>query len=76
MNQSIYIGNLPADATEQEIRDLFSPFGEITRVHLVEGKNFGFVEMEKEASAAAITALHDSDLRGNKLTVNEARPRA
>ena len=78
---SIYVGNLPFQATEDEIRNHFSPHGEVHRVHLVTDREtgrprgFGFVEMDDEAGRAAIEALNGQDFGGRPLTINEARPR-
>lgn len=79
---NIYVGNLAPEATEQELNDMFAPFGAITSVAIIKDKisgqtrGFGFVEMaEKEAGTAAIAALNGKDLKGRPLTVNEARPK-
>jgi len=80
MSKNIYVGNLPWSATEDEIRDAFSQFGEVTRVSLVNDqetgrfRGFGFVEMDSGGDEA-ITALDGSDFGGRTLKVNEARPR-
>lgn len=80
MSKNIYVGNLPWSATEDEIRDAFSQFGEVTRVSLVNDqetgrfRGFGFVEMDSGGDEA-ITALDGSDFGGRALKVNEARPR-
>ena len=79
---NIYVGNLARTATEDDLREAFKPFGEITSVSIIkdkfsgESKGFGFVEMAKKAEAdAAMTALNGKDFMGNALTVNEARPK-
>jgi len=73
---------MSCNITEQEVRDLFTPHGPVTSVHLVMDKlsglprGFGFVTMETKAGAqAAIQTLHGSSVDGRSLTVNEARPR-
>lgn len=80
--KSIYVGNLPFSATEEEVKDLFSGFGEVSRVHLVNDREtgrprgFGFVEMPDDDSAQkAIESLDQSDLGGRTLRINEAQPR-
>lgn len=81
MPTSIYVGNLPFDATESDIRDLFSTYGAVDSVNLIidretgRPRGFGFVEMSS-GGKAAIEALHHSSLGGRSLTVNVARPRA
>lgn len=80
---SIYIGNLPYDATEDQVVDLFKPFGEVNRAALVKDREtgrprgFGFVEMPNDDEArAAIEGLSGKDYEGRPLTVNEARNRS
>lgn len=54
MTKSLYVGNLPWSATEDDVRDLFAPYGEVTSVKLVSdretgrARGFGFVEMASE----------------------------
>jgi RNA recognition motif-containing protein len=79
---NIYIGNLPFNAAEDELRELFAAFGQVDTVSLIKDKytgqsrGFGFVEMPnlKEAQAA-IAGLNGTDFMGRNLTVNPARPR-
>jgi len=80
---NIYAGNLSYDVTEQDLRQTFEAFGEVTSVRIItdkysgKSKGFGFVEMpEKGDGESAINSLNDKDLKGRKLTVNEARPRS
>lgn len=78
--KKIYVGNLPFSATEDECREMFSEFGEVASVNLITDREtgrprgFGFVEMESGADEA-IQALHQKDMGGRSLNVNEARPR-
>ncbi len=80
MSKRIYVGNLPFSATDDEVRSLFAEFGDVTEVHLVTDRDtgrprgFGFVEMADGADEA-IQALHQKDMDGRALNVNEARPR-
>ena len=79
--KSIYVGNLPYSATEQEVRDLFGSYGEVKLVKLVidretnRPKGFGFVEMDDAAAQEAIQALDGQEFGGRRLRVNEARER-
>jgi RNA recognition motif-containing protein len=79
--KSIYVGNLPFSATEEEIRNLFSPFGAVHGVKLVSDREtgrprgFGFVEMDDVAAASAISALNGKEVGGRSLRINEARER-
>ncbi len=79
---NIYIGNLAREVTEDELRALFEPFGEVTRVVIIkdrysgESRGFGFVEMPSRAAAEkAMKELDGKEFRGRNLKVNEARPR-
>jgi len=80
MSKKIYVGNLPFSASEAEVRDLFSEFGTVETVNLITDRDtgrprgFGFVEMGDGADEA-IQALHQKDMDGRSLNVNEARPR-
>ena len=80
MSKNIYVGNLPWSTTEEEVRDAFAQFGEVTQVSLINDhesvrfRGFGFVEMDSGGDEA-ITALDGSDFGGRVLKVNEARPR-
>ena len=79
---NIYIGNLPFNATEDEIREVFAAFGQVNSVTIIKDKmsgrsrGFGFVEMAEDAeSQNAIQALNGKDFKGRGMVVNEARPR-
>ncbi|HWP94018.1 MAG TPA: RNA-binding protein [Thermodesulfobacteriota bacterium] len=79
---NIYVGNLSRDVTEDDLRQLFGGFGQITSVNIIkdkfsgESRGFGFVEMpDKESAQAAINGLNGKELKGRTLNVNEARPR-
>ncbi len=79
---SIYVGNLPFSASEDELREMFAAFGAVQSVTLINDREtgrprgFGFVEMEPSAAAAAIQALNGSDMGGRALRINEAQERA
>jgi RNA recognition motif-containing protein len=79
---NIYVGNIPRGVTENELRELFQAFGEISSASVIkdkfsgESRGFGFVEMpNKEEGQKALSALNGKDFKGRPLTVNEARPR-
>ncbi len=80
--KSIYVGNLPFSAKEDEIRDLFAGYGEVQAVKFVMDREtgrfrgFGFVEMEDAGAAKAIEALDGKDFGGRTLRDNEAKERA
>jgi cold-inducible RNA-binding protein len=78
----IYVGNMPYGVTEEDLKQSFSAFGEVTSVTIIkdkmsgQSKGFGFVEMASaEQGQAAISGMNEKELKGRKLNVNEARPR-
>jgi RNA recognition motif-containing protein len=78
----LYVGNLSYQATEQELNDLFSSYGEISSVNIVKdkftgrAKGFAFVEMNDDSNAqSAISSLNETEFKQRKLIVNEAKPR-
>jgi len=79
---NIYVGNLAFRTTEDDLRQLFGEYGEVSSVKIISdretgrSRGFGFVEMPNQAEAeAAINAINDTDVGGRNLRVNEARPR-
>jgi RNA recognition motif-containing protein len=79
--KTIYLGNLPFAASEDDVRELFGRHGDVAGVSLINdretgrSRGFGFVEMEPEAATKAIEALDGTDFGGHTLRVNEARDR-
>ncbi|MFC2032603.1 RNA recognition motif domain-containing protein [Chloroflexota bacterium] len=78
----IYVGNLSYEVTEEDLRQEFGAFGEVTSVSVITDrdsgrpKGFGFVEMGTKSEAeAAITSLNGKTLKDRTIVVNEARPR-
>jgi len=82
MSKSIYVGNLPWSANEEQVQDLFAEYGSVLSVKLISdretgrARGFGFVEMEDGEADAAIEALDNFSFGGRTLRVNEAKPRA
>lgn len=79
---NIYVSNLPYRLSNEELRDIFAAYGEVSRVKIVKdketnrSKGFGFVEMPNDDEGKmAIAELNDKDVGGRALRVNEARPR-
>ena len=79
---NIYVGNLSRDVTEDELRQEFTAFGEVTSVSIIkdrysgQSRGFGFVEMASKSEAeAAIAGLKGKTLKERTLDVSEARPR-
>ncbi len=73
--KSLYVGNLPYEVTEDDLRDLFAEFGPVEGARVIEGKGFGFVDIPEERAAEAIAAVNGRDFRGRVVRVDEARPR-
>jgi len=80
---NIYIGNMSFETTEDQLRQAFEGFGEVSTVKIItdrdngQPRGFAFVEMSAENEAtAAISGLNGHELNGRALNVNEARPRA
>ena len=79
---NIYVGNISSQLTEEELKEAFAAYGELSSVRLIKDKytgeprGFGFVEMPEKAEAeAAMAGLNGKEFKGKELVVNEARPR-
>ena len=82
MAKKLYVGNLTYETTDNDLQNLFAPFGTVQSAQVIidrdtgRSKGFGFVEMNSgEEAQAAINALNEKETNGRKLTVNEAKPR-
>lgn len=80
---NIYVANLAITTTEDDLRQLFAPYGLVDTIHVVidrdtgRCKGFGFVEMpDRQAAEAAIVGLRGQEFAGRTLTVSEAKGRA
>ena len=80
--KSLFVGNMNFQTTESDLRALFEPFGQVTRVHMAmdretgRARGFAFVEMPNDEEAAkAIAGLDGKEAGGRNLKVNEARPK-
>jgi cold-inducible RNA-binding protein len=79
--KKMYVGNIPYSATEEDLRRLFSEYGEVESLKIIQdqftgrSKGFGFIEMVNEEDAKkAIATLNGKDFNGKSLTVAEAKP--
>ncbi|MBN1898027.1 MAG: RNA-binding protein [Spirochaetes bacterium] len=81
MAKKIYVGNIPFQTSEDDLKELFEKHGTVlsakivTDRHTGRSRGFGFVEMEDDDAIKAIEALNGSDFSGRPLRVNEARER-
>lgn len=82
MGRRLYVGNLPYSATDEDLTELFSRAGAVANVHVMRdqatgrARGFAFVEMTTdEAAQKAIDELHEYQMDGRALVVNEARPK-
>jgi cold-inducible RNA-binding protein len=80
--KSLFVGNMSFQSTESDLRALFEPFGQITRIHMAmdretgRARGFAFVEMPNDEEATkAMAGLDGKELGGRNLKVNEARPK-
>jgi len=79
---NIYAGNLSRETTEDDLREAFEAFGQVSTATIIqdrfsgESRGFGFVEMpSKDEAQTAIDEMNGKDLKGRAITVNEARPK-
>ena len=79
---NMYVGNLSYNVTEEELRGIFSEYGEVSSVNIItdkysgQSKGFGFVEMPDNSEAdKAIKALNGTSVKDRAIKVNQARPR-
>jgi len=72
--KSLYVGNLPYSSNEQDLFDAFAAYGP-SQVRIVEGRGFGFIDVEAEKADAAVAAMDGATLGGRTLRVNEAQPK-
>jgi RNA recognition motif-containing protein len=71
----LYVGNLSYSVRNEELRELFAQYGEVKQANVIEGKGFGFVEMNSvEESERARKGLNGSEFKGRALRIEEARP--
>ena len=77
---NIYVGNISWGMSDQDLENLFAEHGTVTSAKIItdrmtnRSRGFGFVEMS-DGAVGAIEALHESEIDGRKLVVNESRPR-
>ena len=72
--KTLYVGNLPYSVTDSDLQSHFSAYGS-RNVRIIEGRGFGFVDIDDDKLEAAILEKNEKDLSGRSLTVNEAQPK-
>lgn len=71
----LYVGNLGYSVTVVQLQELFSGYGNVQHINIIEGKGFGFVEMSNQSEAEkAKKELNGTDFKGRSLKINEAIP--
>ena len=82
MAKKLYVGNLPYNTSDEDLRDLFASYGEVTSSNVIidrmtnRSKGFGFVEMTNDDEAQkAIDELNNTNFNGRNIRVNEALER-
>ncbi|MFA5479229.1 MAG: RNA-binding protein [Candidatus Muiribacteriota bacterium] len=71
----IYVGNLKYEVTNKDLREVFSPFGEVKSVFKIEGKNFAFVEMaDGDQAEKAVKELNGKSIKDRPMKVQLSRP--
>jgi len=72
---TLYVGNLTYSVTAEQLKELFSNYGEVKEVRIIERKGFGFVEMSSpEEAEKAKEALNETEFEGRTMRIDEARP--
>lgn len=75
-SSKLYVGNIPYSTTADDLRDLFTQHGTVKEARVIEGRGFGFVEMETvEEAENAKETLNNTEFQGRTLKIDEARPR-
>ena len=72
--KTLYVGNLPYTTSESDLTSTFSAYA-ARNARIIEGRGFGFVDIDDDQLQAAISAMNGTEMAGRTLTVNEARPK-
>ena len=74
-SKTLYVGNLPYSTTEEDLIKYFADYG-ANNARIVEGRGFGFVDIDADQLEAAVADKNQSEMGGRRLTVNEAQPKS
>jgi len=72
--KTLYVGNLPYNVAAGDLQSHFSKYNS-SNARIIEGRGFGFVDIDADQLAAAVADNDQKDLRGRTITVNEAQPK-
>ncbi|ACI19129.1 RNA recognition motif domain-containing protein [Dictyoglomus thermophilum] len=81
MSKTLYVGNLPWSTTEEELKNIFASHGTVYSARIISDRNtgrskgFGFVEVDESEAEKMISALNNTEVKGRRIIVNEAKPR-
>ncbi len=82
MNNKLFVGNLPYNTTDEQMKEFFQQAGTVVSAQVVvdkmtgRSKGFGFVEMSSgEEAQNAVDTLNNKDFNGRPISVSEARPK-
>ncbi len=81
MSKTLYVGNLPWSTTEEELKNIFASHGTVYSARIISDRNtgrskgFGFVEVDESEAEKMISALNNTEIKGRRIIVNEAKPR-
>jgi RNA recognition motif-containing protein len=74
-SNKLYVGNLSYSVTNEQLKDLFTNYGEVKNTNIIDGKGFGFIEMASSSEAEkAKEGLNETEFEGRTIKVDEARP--
>lgn len=72
--KTLFVGNLSYSATEDDLKEHFAKYNS-RNPRIIEGRGFGFVDIDEDQLAAAVADNNDKDMKGRSITVNEAQPK-
>lgn len=72
--KTLYVGNLPYSISESDLQSHFSAYNS-SNARIIEGRGFGFVDIDADQLEAAVADKNQKDLNGRTITVNEAQPK-
>jgi len=81
MPKTVYVGNIPWSASEDELKKIFSEYGQVISARIIteratgRSKGYGFVEVEDGDAEQVVEQINGKEMGGRKLVVNEAKPR-